>query len=850
MKDGSAATGSATSLVDVVAHCQDNLVMDHNEDWWALFKLKNITYELLSGQAKESIFKQIENSISALNQRAKILALVKDFDNESYIKKIKRDNEGNPMWVDWCDRVGDKVHRQSPHEREIFISVRLRKSVGSLEDLAERSLRSAERWFRKMRNRPVTFSFRDQEWALEEARRIKTIFANLLDERDPTPDPGDIQRLIRRGPFRAVGEPHMMRGWEPKFYRESFRDGDVLHDYYAPNIAENRNLLGDVAWEEDLAQMRFYHGDGQISYQRFLKVAKMPSDGFWFPNSEWAFLNMPVDVLLDFDIVPSQKAERERKGKARKLDQQAKHVAEAGADIPYQLKEGHRSNKALESQTAQNKPLVKCHVTLGLAASSKEELELRTQRLRQHYEGLRVELSVPRGNQVEAFTDMLPSGPRRCPDYVQPMAPACLAGSMPIGDSALGDGGPYIGLTRQSESVVGYAPEYPMTKAGGAMSGSAAWVGDLGSGKSVSFSCLMGREALRGHQCLLIDPKGDSRKIRRIPELAPLLREIRIAPGSPTRLPILRIYPFDKLDMTQQLLHSFLAEILNPSNSDERSDAIRYALKEFMTRFENRGGNIRVSELIDCFHAVKKEDDDPGVQAACARLAKLLGIFMDHPLAKLVLSDEAEEGENLADQGTQDLITVIQTDGLQLPKREQVDADDLTEDERISQAIQSVVAAAAFQMASSHRMEDDKPFKMLGFDEAWRLLSNPGGTRLLNYIIREGRSQRVAAFILTQAWKDLENVDVKEHLRIKFIGRNRDEQDIVAALRDMNVDPDPEIVRMVTQFKAGHFVFCDHRGNVGPIRYDVVPKHWLEKLDTSAPDDKKSERGEELVGAR
>lgn len=832
--------GRAISALDVVRHAEGNLVLDEQGDWWAVYVLRGHCYQLLNLSGKEQLEGQLESALNNLGTRVKILSLVRNFDQQGYVRRLLArpqefglDQPYPRRWQDWCGEVADSLGSGAPVQRDFYLAVRLRSSAGSLKEGAQLAGLKIRRFFRKALGLRFVFDAEERSRALETSRRIKGRFGPKLIASPATEE--DLMWLVRRSGYRAVGEPPVLKEWKP----EALPLGDggpgagtavgSAKRYYQPRIWEMQRLVGDVTLHARQGHLEAHHQDGVISYQRFMTVSHMPPEGMRFPGNEWAFLYLPVDLLLDFEVIPALRGERERKGRSRRARQQSAYTAEGGGEIELPMHEAARADQRLEAEHRAGKPRLDCHISFALAARTPEGLESLTQDLRQHYESYKIQLSGARSSQLELFADFLPAGPRRMGDYRQPMGSTALAGAMPIADSALGDNqGFYIGRTLPAGGVVAYDPQLPMRQKD--MGGACAIVGDLGSGKTLTYQSMMLYFGLAGHECLLVDPKGDSEKFDNVPEAAGMLRKLQIAEGSETRLPVLSVYPAtDKgRAQTENLLKAFLLNLLQTRDNVPLQNAIRLGTRQFM---DGSAGRLTISGLVDEFWRASRDPSWAGELQEGAKLAaKELDYYRTEALAGLVLCDDADSREGaLARESTDYPLTVIQTFGLTLPDRNAVQSGQLDEKERVSQAILSVVAASAYQMASRDRLSDDPPFKALGFDEAWRFLSNTTGQSLLHYLIREGRSQNVAPFILSQLWDDVQALS--DLISIRFLGRNKHgERDIALGLELMGVDASPATIADVKAFSAGDFVHQDAYGQVGAMHFEPIPSRWIKQL--------------------
>ena len=877
-----ALTGNVSQLIERIADVDGNRLLDTDGRWYGFFKLEAVSYDMMPESAKLELHRNYTNALGALaNGRFKILCLSRDFNWESYVERSKHVSKAAakmPQWLEWNDAVADRVGTRTPFEREAYLSVPLDEpsfAGGFLDDIT-RAAEFANQYLQGLlgdepedgnssqngsanghalpehvRRAPrsgarLAYTPLDRAEAIERSEAVSQLFAAVLAPDNEQPREEDVARLVLRMSTYGLGEPEALglsgpgnvSGWKPRVIRpvadgSAPQDGASLDERpYEPDFDEMRELLGNCRWEAQMDKLVFYWGSGRISYARFLKIKNMPAEGLHFPDHEWAMLPFAANMLLDGEVKEAHAAERERKKDAQRLDEQVKHIHESGAKVPLKLRRAEKAQDRIEAQFAANQPLIKMRSTIWVFASSPGELDVRTGSVQRYFEhNFSIRTVVPGGNQIECFADFLPAGPRALSGYTQPMPPETAAGSMAPGTTQVGDGGPYIGYTRRTRAIVGRAAEQPMANN---KSGTTVWVGEPGSGKSVGAYFDVARDALRGVPSLILDSKGDARNIKNIPELSGAVEEYRVEPNSDTRLPIMRIYPLDQPGETLSLLTTFLTTALMPPRqaSMKMHQALRWSANDHVDHFVASGGTRKMSQLRDSFRACAERFSHLADEALyCADEVDRL--IRPSSLASLALADDAEDGDVLHRTVGDGLITVILTHGLKLPAYGQP-REEMSEGERIAEGIQSVVAASAWRMAATDRMDEYKLFKRLVFEEAWRTLQNEYGQALIKSVDRESRMLRLVCDIITQRGYDLG--DTLKLATTTFVGRNTDEEDAARLLQHMKVEPDPELIAFVGRQRDGQFIMQDYQQRAAAMQVDVVPGHWLPILDTTPKD--------------
>ena len=475
----------------------------------------------MSASGKENLHSRLMSALRTMDTHIKLFSLVTEFQPQEYAEQLharpKNFNLKPPrpaVWDYWCNQLQSSLSGEAPYSREFFISIRLRASSGGLRDGVRQAMRTLTRFVRGMTGRLLLFERRERDAAREASGRMEGRFGPKLIATAATPR--DVMWIVRRNAYRAIGEPPVLDGWKAVPYPHPDSPEGRAAEYFQPSVAEHRRLIGDSVTRVFADHVECVHGDGVTSFQRFLAVSNMPEGELSFPDAEWAFVEKPVDLLLDFTVVPPAQAEKERKRQSLTARSQQEYMAEGGAEIPLGLQKAEEANRRLEAEHRSGKPRIDCHATFALAARTLEGLESLTADLLQHYENFSIQLGRAWWTQREAFADWTPVGPTRFTDYRQPISVSALTGGMPVAASALGDNtGFYIGRTVPSGGVVTLDPSLPQRMA---RSGAITVTGILGGGKSVFMMGETLKWALAGHKALYIDPKGDSDNYAEVPE--------------------------------------------------------------------------------------------------------------------------------------------------------------------------------------------------------------------------------------------------------------------------------------------------------------------------------------------
>jgi hypothetical protein len=120
---------------------------------------------------------------------------------------------------------------------------------------------------------------------------------------------------------------------------------------------------------------------------------------------------------------------------------------------------------------------------------------------------------------------------------------------------------------------------------------------------------------------------------------------------------------------------------------------------------------------------------------------------------------------------------------------------------------------------------------VLGFDEAWFLMQDSVGRRLIENLNRWARSEFATPILVAHLAADAEEVD--NLIGARFVFGMEAESEAAKALALLRLDPDDERLRQrLLQFRRGRCFMRDYEGRVGAIQVDPGPE-LVELLDTT-----------------
>jgi hypothetical protein len=155
---------------------------------------------------------------------------------------------------------------------------------------------------------------------------------------------------------------------------------------------------------------------------------------------------------------------------------------------------------------------------------------------------------------------------------------------------------------------------------------------------------------------------------------------------------------------------------------------------------------------------------------------------------------------------------------------------ELTEAERTGQAILRLLAAYAMRLMGADRSRH----KLLGFDEAWFLLQDAAGRRLVEHLNRWGRSEFATVVLVTHLISDAQAIDNLIGTRLVF--GLESEAEARRALELLRLDPeDAEQRRSLLGFRRGRCLMRDLDGQLAGVQV-APPEEALIAFDTTPRD--------------
>jgi hypothetical protein len=774
------------------------------EDAWAVYRLTTRAYAGLTVAAKHELLSTLATLAYALESDFSLLRVARQWDVEQYVMGVEsttdpRHVQRGPL-VNYLERQREALGATESHVPEVYLSVRL--SVSEREQWSVPGLAQLRDAVGLGDARGVS----DKQLTAVLAEQTK-VHQRILDYVDATPAAShELQWLIQRGFCRGVGDPVVEERFQPQALIVDRADGERAYEPLEVDVL--RLMDAPINIGARALRIESEHGD---SHQAFLCVGALP-DSVAFPGRAAEILFAPLESL-EFPVDAALSARFVSNADAVRLVRRRIVDADHAYDEETHGHHGPSSDAASRPQLVReledyltrgdHPPLLQTTISLAVSATSADELEDRVERLRREYGATK--LHRPLGDQLAFFVAHLPGQDAVVRDYDDYLTVEQFGAMVPIATHAVGSEiGPYLGhtLSGARQPVLFDSTEASRTSRAPAM----LLAGTLGSGKTLCMELVMYQAFLSGSTICDIDPKGDH-ALERLPGVAEHMEIIELSAEERYRgmLDPLRIGPEDT---REDLACNFLLGVLPEPVPSGWQTEIRLAVQQAVA-----AGARSCGAVIDVLE---------GGSDAARDAARALGIHASSGLARLGF---APSGATL-DLAASRAITSLRIRNLTLPLPGTPRAE-LLEDERISRAILHLLAVYALRLTS----HDARRHSVLGFDEAWVLLSDNAGRALVDRISRMGRARNVTPILATQVLGDVEALEGL--IGAAFCFGVESEREASAALRLLRLDDDDALRQRLLAFRRGRCFMRDYDGRVSPVQVDLLDRSLLQALDTT-----------------
>lgn len=801
-----------------------NLVFGRDvKDAWALYRVQTASYDGLGIAAKKDLLGVLAAFAYQADADFQLLRVTKKWSIDDYhadsLALVDPRYGHREVWDDYLAAHRAGLGSRATARPEVYLAVRLAaadppigRQLASAAGEGISSLAAKARELLGTRDARGLTERQLQALAADEEKTFQRAGDYLDVDRATT---AELQWLVRRAFTRGVGEPIVDPGFSPQALVIADEADETRY------VPLERDVLRLMDSPIELAGRQLsVHSEAGESHQALLVLGALPEVApFPGRQAELLFaplegLDFPVDASFCARFVPNQDAVSLVRKKI--VDADNTYHEESHGDHGPSSASAERPHAARELEeyltTGARPPLLRSTISLAVSASSAGELEERVERVRREYAP--VALHRPLGDQLALFCQHLPAQRTRVSAYEDYLTVEQLGAMVPTAAHAVGsDIGPYVGYTLSGsrQPVLFDLTEASRTS----RPPSILMAGTLGSGKTLAMELLLYQAFLQGSLIVDVDPKGaGDHKLAQLPGVAGQVEQIELSSDREFAgmLDPLRIAPLElREDLANSWLIGVLPEPVPPGWRREIIAAVRQVCERALEHDREPTCRDVIADLLT------------GADAEGQEAGRTLAVYADTGLARLGFSD-SKRPQPLA--GSKQ-VTMLGIRNLARPLPGTAKAD-YTEDERISQAVLRLLAAYAMRLVGN----DPTRHAVLGFDEAWVLMSDSTGRRLIEVLNRMGRSLNVTPILASQTITETEELD--NLLGARFVFGMESDREAARGLELLGLDPDSrELAEQLQRFRAGRCFIRDYQGRVARAQIDFVDPGLLAALDTT-----------------
>ncbi len=799
---------------------EKNIVFAHDGTATAYYELAPFTYDYRTVDDQLSLHGRLEAFYWNMNAdiHALMVPVMQKLDEQKLYMKQSLATNLLEAGEDHIDVSVNHLKDKELNQFRFFIGVKLKEAqVSGLSFLREISY-----VWRDFRRYLLDNSGTDYPEILEEellAYQIQeeTIFSRmngfLSAKRLKT---SELEWLIRRGFYRGIGDPPGRYQWKPKAISVEVKGKKAIRP--TRDILTLTEGRFDDSGGRQLVVEQFVSGKPRHGHMAFLTISHIP-DKAPMPGTEWLYslgrLPFPVEASIRTETIEYRKALTQVQNKKKELKAEDEHAIESGEETSFHIINSRQEALELENNLRVDKfPLLTTSIVLCVSAKSKDELQLRIQLVKDLYSEMMIQVEVPYGDQWRGFNEFIPGSKRYITDYIHHLDPAAVAASMLGAVRKLGDGqGFFIGMS-QNLPVFFEHDRGPKDKQL-STTASAAFIGSLGAGKSLGANLLAYQALLKGSRVLIFDPKDERGHWPTVlPELEPITSTITLRAGVADRG---KLDPLmgaktatDKFAATEtaKRILQFLARA-----ADGTYEAIVIGKVVDQVMKTDNPSMMMALELLK--EGVRKLPEKR--QDSLEEMVDVLSYLATSGQGQLLFGDGTQEAINLTKA-----LTILQIEDLQLPEESQTDFGRM--------GIALLMAISDFSRRFSNQSSEE--FKMVLFDESWRLAKVREGRAILEELVRTGRSKNSAIYLISQNAKDMLGEEIRSNLGCRFVFRCRDQKEAEAACQILGIEANEQNIERVRNLPTGMCLMSDLEKRVNELEISIRQERLFQAFDT------------------
>lgn len=572
-----------------------------------------------------------------------------------------------------------------------------------------------------------------------------------------------------------------------------------------------------VMVDEHINYVRITEGSGRVHYQAYVHFVdyppRMPAAGSHvFSALEFSF---PYDASIHFRFYSPREALQKVESKKRLLLGQMAEQASAGQSGDLGEEMGLADSRALQLKLESGKALASISVCIAMANNDLKELSSQVSHLCSHYLQRNIRAVRPSALQFESMLSFLP-GSRSAAPFVE-VDPGYLAAMGPHFANELGDPRGYF---------VGWSGQVPVFwepgRAARELNKTNAVLisGSLGGGKSVISKHLAYSTLLAGGFVLAIDPKEEYWPFRnRFPGL------VNVVDLSPRGGLALNPFIFSDHAITARTIaNNYLILVLNASGKEARLIAISQALELL---FAASSTQRNMHGYISSLEMLAEQTPNPKIAREALQSSYLLKAMEKTDIGRMVFGRD-----NVSFYSDRQRMVVINVKEIPRPRPGQNPLQ-YTESERQGLALLFLVAAIARETAFS--LPRHQP-KAIIIDEAWVIAETSEGERMMDELIRVGRTFNLIPILISQNISDLDRPVFVNNSSQIFCFRAYSAEEASRSLKILGADEGSVKSSTFASLKSGLCLYRDCENRVGWLQVEVQPPSMLEEVYNTRPD--------------
>ena len=813
-----------------VKYFRDNLIFTTN-DVWAFYRMGGIAYNFESTDNKKSILSTVSRFIANIGSEAKIYVIPVAQDIElHYRKEIAKLNPADELYQSSVEHMTEvkneliaRLEEEVANDYEIYVSVKLEvENDKSFKEMTQDPAKAITNLMTTQDKKILKSKLRAAKKA---SKRVGETLSKRIRIAEVSPEV--TQWLIKRPFHRGFSEVPLRVNFDGSMWEQPFEEEEdaIVPDTNSIITLQNETLV-DATRKENYVKV--YNSDGGVSYQAFLGMSFIP-DGILFPDGEWLLMLQDYDVATEVCIsIKNLEYDKALKKVERNRDEikgQIKHVAENDDDIPEELFESRESSEELKQELKRfNDPLTQTSVTFCIAHKDPAVLERKVTEIRSAYKDVEFQLERGFPDQMTFFYQMLPGTPEMSP-YVMKLPPRTLAASMFPVVRVLGDkNGQYIGTTGVIGKSVFLDPSNAPARD---RSGSMAFLGTLGGGKSFNANLMVYLSVMAGGKGLIIDPKGERKYWEdNLPELKGHINVTTLSSSEEDR---------GKLD-------PFIVHRGSPNEAAELAlnmmcelYGIKTQTKEYIAVAEaiNKVKDMPMPSMLRVVKTLTEVPETDDLYDESRLLARSMKSTMQIGMASLIFGKGNEKGLSFDKR-----VNILQVQNIQMPEPN-TQKEDYTTVERLSTVLMLPISSFAKRFASAP--QDRDKFKVVILDESWVLLRTQMGKALYSFLARMGRSLNTSAIFIGHSAKDVSDEGIKAAITYKFCFRVSEKTEAKQTLEFLGLEQTDDNIEWLLGLGNGQCLFKDLDDNIDVLQFDAVHERLIRAFDTNPTRQKKRE---------